>query len=595
VVGVTDAPDRTTTIGSDARAESVTAADTAGARTDVGPGADAGATGSDPLDAAGPATTGPAPDRPDDATDAAAGVLDDLEIDPSSNEGRPTTLSGTAATAVAGVVATVVGTATGMPLSAVVTVVGAALLALAVPRLADDEPRRVATGSLLLVPGSVATGLAPTLTPSIDPLQFFVLLAGGVSVFAAGTDALGGFTSNRLASTAVTLLGALSAAVGGGIVAVLSHEFGAFWPAIPLGATLDALATVGTVNLAAFAALMLFGTATAAALGNALGNALPLEVLSREPLGVAESTVDRIEAAVDALSIGRRLYVVPTAAAVILGLFAAAVAETPTSAPAWLSVVPDALGGVVAATFGVVLALVGGLLGQIAAVRVSRWSPRTTLRRAARAAGAGGAALVGGVLSLPVISGTLLDALPTGLTNTASSLGILGTTMFGTAIGLGLALCVTTVLLVTTATPLTPSRATGFALSAGLVGTLGVLSGVLLGGTAGAGAAAFGLPALVTFGAVAAALFVWDLGEHATTLGAQVGREAPSARVELVHVAAGLGVTVASVALAGAATLAAPVLGGLASPGAAVLATALLLVGVLLLVGELKTTDAADG
>jgi hypothetical protein len=540
---------------------------------------------------------GPAPGSPEDTRAADGPTLEALALDPTTNEARPTTLSGTAATVVAGVVAAVVGAAAGMPVAAVATVLGAACLALAVPRVADDEPRRVAVGSLLLVPGGVATGLAPTLVPAIDPVQFFVLFAGGISVFAAGSDALGGFSSERLASTAVTLLGTLSATVAGGLVAVLTHEFGLAWPAIPVGASLAALATLGTENLAAFASLTLFGVATAAALGNALGSALPIEALRREPLGVAESTVDRIQAGIDALSIGRRLYVVPAAVSIILGVFSLTVAETPSAAPAWLSSVPGPLGAVVAVTFAVVMALIGGLLAQIAGSRIAHWSPRTTARRAARAAGAGGAALVGGVLSLPVVSGALIAALPTGMTNTAVGLGILGSTMFLAAIGLGLALCTTTALLVATATPVVPSRATGFALGAASIGAVGIAAGVFLSGlVAGVGAAStFGVPALVTFGGVAAALLTWDLGEHATTLGTQVGREAPSARVELVHLAAGLGVTVASVGLAVVASLAAPVLGGLASPGAAVAATALLLVGVLLLVGELKTADGTDG
>lgn len=77
------------------------------------------------------------------------------------------------------------------------------------------------------------------------------------------------------------------------------------------------------------------------------------------------------------------------------------------------------------------------------------------------------------------------------------------------------------------------------ALGAGLVvgrqslvtlGGVGLVGGVIAGGVAGA-------PPLATLVAVTAAILAWDLGGTAIVLGEQLGREAPTARVELVHAA----------------------------------------------------------
>lgn len=66
-------------------------------------------------------------------------------------------------------------------------------------------------------------------------------------------------------------------------------------------------------------------------------------------------------------------------------------------------------------------------------------------------------------------------------------------------------------------------------------GSVVLVTGVLLGGVAGGSAVGL-LMAMV------ATIVSWDLGEHAITLGEQLGPAAQTARLELVHLAGSLGV-----------------------------------------------------
>ena len=73
-------------------------------------------------------------------------------------------------------------------------------------------------------------------------------------------------------------------------------------------------------------------------------------------------------------------------------------------------------------------------------------------------------------------------------------------------------------------------------------GALGLLAGTIAGGIAGA-------PPLATLVAVTGAILAWDLGGTAIVLGEQLGREAPTARLELFHAAGSTVVGVATVAV----------------------------------------------
>lgn len=66
--------------------------------------------------------------------------------------------------------------------------------------------------------------------------------------------------------------------------------------------------------------------------------------------------------------------------------------------------------------------------------------------------------------------------------------------------------------------------------------TVSVGAVVLLGGTIGA--AVEGAPGPVVLVATVASVLAWDAGRYAIRLGARFGRDAPTARIELVHSAA---------------------------------------------------------
>lgn len=73
------------------------------------------------------------------------------------------------------------------------------------------------------------------------------------------------------------------------------------------------------------------------------------------------------------------------------------------------------------------------------------------------------------------------------------------------------------------------------------VGAFFLLAGVLVAGISGQG------PGGLLLGMIATVL-AWDVGEHAITVGEQLGRNAPTARVELTHA---IGTAVAGILTAG--------------------------------------------
>lgn len=105
------------------------------------------------------------------------------------------------------------------------------------------------------------------------------------------------------------------------------------------------------------------------------------------------------------------------------------------------------------------------------------------------------------------------------------------------------------------------------------LGVLGLVLGVLAAG-------AVGLPSELLLVSAAGSAVAWDVADHAVSLGAQVGRDADTARAELVHAAGSA--LVASVAVAAAYLVFRSVAGG------PVLALVLLLVGAVLLASVLR-------
>ncbi|MEF8843022.1 MAG: hypothetical protein V5A62_15590 [Haloarculaceae archaeon] len=104
------------------------------------------------------------------------------------------------------------------------------------------------------------------------------------------------------------------------------------------------------------------------------------------------------------------------------------------------------------------------------------------------------------------------------------------------------------------------------------LGVLGLILGVLVAG-------AVGVPAELLLVSAAASAVAWDVATQAVSLGEQVGRDADTARAELVHAAGSA--LVATVAVAAAYLVFATVTGG------PVLALVLLLLGAILLASVL--------
>lgn len=522
--------------------------------------------------------------------------------DPASR-GTPARVGGAVATAVVTLAGLGAGVALGMPVAAVVVLLGSLILA-AGGRLLDTgaggdsdtatatgvgggltgRPARLAAGSTLLVGGAVATAAAPWLIYRPSATQVVALLASGIAAFAAASDTLGGFVDVDdfgLSPGAIGTLYGTVVVAGGALVAGLTHAYGLDWLTLPVEALAYAAGVTGGYHLAAFVGLAVVEAAAFAWLGNAVLAAAPLSTLTRPPVGLDESTVDRLERTRESLG-GVR------ASLLLASLFAASVGAV--VAAAFPRVVPvdamDALATVHEAVWVGLAGMAAAWTGLRLWRAAGRWSPAGSIDRLSKAAGGlvavGGAALV----TAPPVWATVTAVLPpevaTSVTGAASGVGTMTLLLVGVAGATVVALTTWTVLVVLSATPLVPERAGGFALAATLLFAVG-----LLGGLAGAGYAA-------TFALVAAALFVWDAGEHAATIGASIGRSGTGTQVQLVHLAAGGLVAVGAVLTGLAASAVAPAVGGLASPGAAVLAIALLLSAALLLVGGLHSPDG-DG
>lgn len=186
-----------------------------------------------------------------------------------------------------------------------------------------------------------------------------------------------------------------------------------------------------------------------------------------------------------------------------------------------------------------------------------------------------GPALVGPSAILAVIRGQLGNQAP-AVSALASQFGPITLVL-----GMEMVLVVIPVLVCATLYPagylLFPDRAAGAAVvSAGLfVSTVG--------------AAYAGLPPLVVFVTVAGTLIIWDVSEHAATLGAEVGRAARTRHVELAHATGVLLVGIVGIFLVVGSLAAATRLSTLTSSLTAPVALLSALLGVVLFLVLLRT------
>jgi len=451
---------------------------------------------------------------------------------------RPTLVAGVVALVAVAFVANDASATYGT--SALLAVGGGAVLATATGLAGREEPLAVLVASVLAPAGGAAVLAAaalsladlPPLDGLLDPLVVLGLAAAGFGATAAFTGGVGGGAVGRAFSvvSATTTLPILAAVAAG--ASRLGRETGLLGE---LGGFLDALArllvqpTGGTVDVAAF--LVLFAVTTRALAAGV--DAAPVVALT--PRAYRDAAARATERTVVVCLSAWRLAALawPVTAVVAISGAADSVAAR----------VPDALAataGAVASSGGLRVAMLAAVvvsLAVYAVLRVGRLATgdhRESLQRVAPTVGGGLLAAAVGVLFAGRVVAAARNAAPEParpvLDNAVELAGeptlalvALVVPLLGLA-GLLVAFAVLGSLRVV------PQRATPAAVAAaGLV---------IAGAAAGVRAASPGF----VFGLVAAGMVVWDVGEHGVGLAAELGRRAPTARVELVHVTASVAV-----------------------------------------------------
>jgi hypothetical protein len=451
---------------------------------------------------------------------------------------RPSTVAGVVALAV--VAFAVNGASATYGGLAFVAAAGGGVLALATGLAAREEPLAVFAASVLAPAGGAAVLVAalvsaadlPVLQGLLDPFVLVALALAAFGAVAAFTGGVGGGAVGRafsvVATTSVLPIVATVLAVAvrlGGTTGALGGV-----PDLVTGILSLAVSPTGTpIDVVAFF-VVLAGSARALAAG--VSAAPVVELAPRGRRAAAERASDL--AVVACLSVWRLFAVgwlvaflglvlgfgdritagVPGPVVSLVGALASSgVVRVPLLAAAALSLVvygalrvgrlasggqrqalqrlaPTASGGVLAVTVGVLLS------GRLAreAVAAAPGEVATVLSNAVAAFGAPALALAGLVVPIVVLAGGLLAFAALGRLRAVPQRGAPAAVAGG-----------------------------GLVLAAAFAGIQG------------------GSPGFV-FGLVAAGLVAWDVGEHGVGVAAEVGRRAPTARVELVHGAASVGV-----------------------------------------------------
>ena len=447
---------------------------------------------------------------------------------------RPTLVAGVAALAVVAFAANDASAAYGTP--AFLAIGGGAVLAVATGLAGRDEPLAVLVASVLAPASGVAVLAAaalsladlPLLDGLLDPVVVVGLAAAGFGATAAFTGGVGGGAVGRAFSvvSATTTLPILAVFAAG--ASSLGRQTGVLGD---LGGFLAGLARVltqptgGAVDVAAF--LVVFAV-TARALAAGI-DAAPVVALAPRDHRDAAARAART-AVVVSLSVWRLAALAwPVAGIVALGGFADALtARIPGSLVSLVGTLASS-----GALRVAMLAATAGSLGVYGALRLGRLATgdhRESLQRVAPTVGGGllaaavGAAFAGQVVgaargAAPEPARPVLDNAVELVGEPTLALLALVVPLLGLA---GLLL----VFAFLGRLRAVPQRAAPAAVAA---------AGLVL---AGAAAGVQAAPPGFVFGLVAAGMVVWDVGEHGVGLAAELGRRAPTARVELVHVTA---------------------------------------------------------
>lgn len=499
----------------------------------------------------------------DSGTPGDAPAADDIDL-----PNAPTRVGGRLAVAVAVLAGVSLGWGVGAPLPAAGSALGGILLGVAVSNVEVGGNAATLRGGLfglagatLLVGGAVAARGSGSL----------VVAVVGVAVATSAVDATAGLDAEATGSLMRAFWWS-GLALLGGVSLLAGLTTGTFLAAVRFGA--ESLAWLLALNaLTAF----LFAQFLALAFGVVTGKALPV-VERYAPESVARGTEPFETLALDLRSVPRGYWTA-------LGLQAVLAAYAPETFGWVLSVLP-VVGDAVRFLLQSGVVHVPLLLGTLAVGAVALCGPTLSSVRAAAGpdpsetvslAGAGVLVtlFVGVPLALPPVARAVTTRLPAGqLRRTADLFGpsvvVLGAVTLAVA---GVVLAFGAVLFAAAA-PRVSTRARGFTVAAAALFA------------AALGVGALGGAPLVVVCAVAAAMLVWDFGEHATGLGLSVGRDGETRDAELVHLTGSTLVAGAGVAVALVAVYVVGPLGGFASVGdpRAMLALTLTMVSLLALV-----------
>ncbi|MGB9965298.1 DUF7519 family protein [Halobacterium hubeiense] len=495
---------------------------------------------------------------------------------------RPTLVAGVATLAV--VLFAVNDASATYGLLAFLAAAGGGVLAAATGLATREEPLAVFAASVLAPAGGVvvlaAAGLSaadlPLLADLLDPVVVVALAAAAFGAVAAFTGGVGGGAVGRAFSVVVatTVLPFVATVValagrarrGVGLLGELGEVAGVLVGLVltPTGTTVDVV--VFFVLVAATARALAAGVAAA-----------PLVELSprehREPVARASRATVAV-----CLSVWR-LFALSWA--VVFVAFASGVADRVVEqTPAALASLVGALASSGAVRALLLAAIVGSLLA-VAALRVARLATgdhRESLRRVAPAAGGGVLAVVVGVFFAGRVVAAVRRALPRQARPNFE--GVVAT--FGepalALVGLLAPLAALSALLLAFAglgwLRAIPQRSAPAAVAAGALVVAAAAAGVQ------------DASREFVFALVAAGMVAWDVGEYGVGVAAELDRGAPTARAEVVHVAAAVGVGALAYY---AATLVAGVAAGFQPPEASAALVALVAAGVGLaaLVGAL--------
>ncbi|SEV87047.1 DUF7519 family protein [Halobacterium jilantaiense] len=447
---------------------------------------------------------------------------------------RPTLVAGVVALVVVAFAANDASATYGTP--ALLAVAGGAVLAAATGLAGREEPLAVLAASVLAPAGGVAVLAAVALSLAdpllldglLDPFVVLGLAAAGFGATAAFTGGVGGGAVGRAfsvvsATTTLPLLAVFAAGASRvGREAGVVNDFGALLGGF---ARLLVEPTGTTVDVAAF--LVLFAVTTRALAAGV--DAAPVVALA--PRAYRDTAARATELTVVVCLSAWRLAALAwpvTAVVAISGVADRIAARAPDPLAATAGAVASSGGLRVAMLAAVVVSL--AVYAVLRVGRLATGDHRESLQRVAPTVGGGLLAAAVGVVFAGRVVAAARRAAPEParpvLDNAVELAGeptLALVALVVPLLGLGGLLVAFAVL---GSLRVVPQRAAPAAVAAaGLV---------LAGAAAGVQAANPGF----VFGLVAAGMVVWDVGEHGVGLAAELGRRAPTARVELVHVAA---------------------------------------------------------